>query len=67
LKNRLGNHPIGSKEHFEEKNIFDSLPKKFGSVYAQSPRKCPNIEILAKIEGNEAKFFSKIDQGHIRF
>jgi hypothetical protein len=25
-----------------------------------------NIEILAKIEGNEAKFFLKIYEGHIR-
>ncbi len=42
------------------------LKKKFGSAYAQSPRKCSNIEILAKIEGKEAKFFSKIYKGHIR-
>jgi hypothetical protein len=27
------------------------LGNKFGSAYAQSPQKCPNIEILAKIEG----------------
>ena len=40
--------------------------KKFGSVYAQSPRKCSNIEILAKIEGKEAKKISKIYKGHIR-
>ncbi len=26
--------------------------KKFGSAYAQSPHKCSNFEILAKIEGN---------------
>ena len=26
-------------------------------LLAQSPRKCSNIEILAKIEGKEAKFF----------
>jgi hypothetical protein len=43
-----------------EKNI-DSSPKKFGSAKAQSPRKCSNIEILAKIEGKEANCFSKID------
>ena len=30
---------------------------RFGSAYAQSPRKCSNIEILGKIEGKEAKFF----------
>jgi hypothetical protein len=40
--------------------------KKFGSAYAQSSRKCSNIEILGKIEGKEAKFFSKIYERHIR-
>ena len=35
-------------------------------LIAQSPRKCSNIVILAKIEGKEAKFFSKIYEGHIR-
>jgi hypothetical protein len=48
------------------KKFFAYLSKKFGSAYAQSPRKCSNIEILAKIEGKEAKFFSKIYEGHIR-
>ncbi len=32
--------------------FFGYLSKKFGSAYAQSPRKCSNFEILAKIEGN---------------
>jgi hypothetical protein len=50
-----------------DKNFFDSSPKKFGSAYALPPRKCLNIKILAKIEGKESNFFSKIDQGHIRF
>ncbi len=45
---------------------MDISQKKIGSTYAQSPRKCSNIEILAKIEGKEAKFFSKIYKGHIR-
>jgi hypothetical protein len=40
-----------------KKKLFDISQKKFGSAYAQSPRKCSNIEILAKIEGKEAKFF----------
>jgi hypothetical protein len=36
-----------------KKKIFlDISPKKFGSAYAQSLRKCSNFEILAKIEGN---------------
>jgi hypothetical protein len=43
-----------------KKNIFGYFSKKFGSAYAQSLRKCSDIEILAKIEGKEAKFFSKI-------
>jgi hypothetical protein len=38
-------------------NFLDISQRKFGSAYAQSPRKCSNIEILAKIEGKEAKFF----------
>ncbi len=50
----------------EEKNIWISQQKKFGSAYNQSPRKCSNIEILAKIEGKETKFFSEIYEGHIR-
>jgi hypothetical protein len=42
------------------KKIFlDSSSKKFGSAYAQSPRKCSNIEILAKIEEKKAKNFRK--------
>ncbi len=49
-----------------KKKIFGYLTKKFGSAYAQSPRKCSDIEILAKIEGKEAKFFSKMYEGHIR-
>ena len=32
-----------------EKKNFGYLSKKFSSAYAQSPRKCSNIEILAKI------------------
>ena len=52
--------------NFLKKNILDISPKKFDSAYAQSPRKCSNFEILAKIEGKEAKFFSKICKGHIR-
>jgi len=43
-----------------KKKFLDISQKKFGSAYAQSPRKCSNIEILAKIEGKEAKKISKI-------
>jgi hypothetical protein len=50
----------------KQKNFLDISQKKFGSAYAQSPRKCSNIEILAKIKGKEAKFFPKIYEGHIR-
>ncbi len=49
----------------KKKNFWISK-KKFGFAYAQSPRKCSNIEILAKIEGKEAIFFWKIYDGHIR-
>jgi hypothetical protein len=48
------------------KNFLGYLSRKCCSAYAQSPRKCLNIEILAKIEGKEANFFSKIYEGHIR-
>ncbi len=47
----------------KKKNFWISLKKKFGSAYAHSPRKCSNIEILGKIEGKEANFFSKIYEG----
>jgi hypothetical protein len=40
-----------------KKKFFGYLSKKFGSAYAQSARKCSNIEFLAKIEGKEANFF----------
>ena len=59
LSNRTKVKILGEK-------IFGYLSKKFGSAYAQSPRKCSNIEILAKIEGKEAKYFTKIYEGHIR-
>ncbi len=49
-----------------EKNFLDINKKKFGSAYAHSRRKWSNIEILAKIERKEAKFFSTIYEGHIR-
>jgi hypothetical protein len=48
------------------KNFLDISQKKFGSAYAQSPRKCSKIEILGKIEGKEEKFFSKIYEVHIK-
>ncbi len=43
-----------------KKNFLDISQKKFGFAYAQSPLKCSNIEILAKIERKEANFFLKI-------
>ncbi len=49
-----------------KKNFWDISPKKFGSAFAQSPRRCSNFVIPVKIEGKEAKFFSKIHHGHIR-
>ncbi len=35
-----------------KKKFLDISQKKFGFAYAQSPHKCSNFEILAKIEGN---------------
>ncbi len=49
-----------------EKNVLCISQKKFVSAYAQSPRKCSNIKILAKIEGKKAKVFLKIYEGHVR-
>ncbi len=40
-----------NKVNFLQKIFLDISPKKFGSAYAQSPRKCSNFKILAKIEG----------------
>jgi hypothetical protein len=37
----------------KSKKFFLDISKKFCSAYAQSPRKCSNIEILAKIEGKK--------------
>jgi hypothetical protein len=71
IKNLIFKKPLrnpSNRTHVNilEKKILDISPKTFGSAYAQSPRKCSNFEVLAKIEGKEAKFFSKIYQGHIR-
>ncbi len=49
LKNSPGTHLIWPKWRIRE--------KKFGSAYAQSPQKCSNIKVLAKIERKEANFF----------
>jgi hypothetical protein len=38
-----------TKVEILKKKFLDSSAKKLGSAYAQSPRKCSNIEILAKI------------------
>jgi hypothetical protein len=53
---RNPSNTVGPKWTFCKKNFFWYLSKKFGSAYAQSPRKCSNFEILAKIEGKEANF-----------
>jgi hypothetical protein len=55
-----------TKVNFLEKNFLDISAKKFGFAYSQSPRNFSNFEILAKIEGKDATFFSKIYQEHIR-
>jgi hypothetical protein len=50
-----------------KKIILDTSQQKIGSAYAQSPRKCLNIQILAKIEGKESKFLSKITKDILGF
>jgi hypothetical protein len=47
----------------KKKICWTSLKKKFGFAYAQSLRKCSNIEILEKIEGNERNVFRKFTKG----
>jgi hypothetical protein len=42
-----------------KKFFLEYLSKKFGSPYAQSPQKCSNFKIQAKIKGKEANFFSR--------
>jgi hypothetical protein len=45
------------------KKILDISQKKFGSAYAQSPRKCSNIETLAKSKEKKRIFFRKFMKG----
>jgi hypothetical protein len=49
-----------------KKKIFGYLSKKIWFRVCSVTAECSNIEILAKIEGKEAKFSSKIYEGHIR-
>jgi hypothetical protein len=42
-----------------KKKFLDISPKKFGSAYAQSPRKCPEPRNSGKNRGKEAKFCLK--------
>ena len=46
-----------------KKKFWDISQNKFGSAYAQSPRKCSNIEILAKSKGKKRIFFRKFTKG----
>jgi hypothetical protein len=43
--------------------FFDIFQKKFGSPYAQSPRKCSNFEILVKSKETKRNFFRKFTKG----
>jgi hypothetical protein len=53
-----------TKVNLLKKNFFGYLfKKKIGFAYAHSPRKCSDFEILAKIDGREAKFFRKFTKG----
>ena len=71
IKNQIFQKPFrnpSNRTHVNilKKNFLDISPKTFGSAYAQSLQKCSNFEVLAKIEGKEAKFCTKIYQGHMR-
>ncbi len=57
IKKQNFEKPSGNKVKINKKKVWGYLSKKFGSAYAQSLRKCSNIEILAKIEEKEANFF----------
>jgi hypothetical protein len=46
----------------KQKKFLDISKKKFGSAYAQSPRKCSNIKILAWKEKKQ-NFFRKFMKG----
>ncbi len=50
----------------KKKNFWISLKKNLVPCKLSHRGNGSNIEILAKIEGKEAKFFSKIYEGHIR-
>jgi hypothetical protein len=56
LSRKLSNR---TKVKILKKKYWISLKKNLvpSMLTAQSPRKCSNIEILAKIKGKEAKFF----------
>jgi hypothetical protein len=54
IKNQNLEKPSGNRSNrtivkIKKKKNFGYLSKKFASAYAQSPRKCSNFEILAKI------------------
>jgi hypothetical protein len=64
IKNRIFDKLVRTQVNIlKEKKFLDISKKKFGSAYAQSPRKCSNFEILAKIQGKGAKFFRKFTKG----
>ncbi len=52
-----------TKVKIYRKKFLDISQKKFGSAYAQSPRKCSNIEILAKSKEKKRNFFRKFTKG----
>jgi hypothetical protein len=60
IKNPKFEKPFRNTSNRTQVNIkifLDISPKKFGSAFAQSPRKCSNFKILAKIEGKRSNFF----------
>ncbi len=54
-----------SKVIFLKKNFFSDIsPKKFGSAYAQSPRKCANFEIWQKSKEKKKKCFDNLPRAY---
>ncbi len=47
-----------------KKKILDISQKKFGSAYAQPPRKCSNFKILAKSKETKRNYFENLPRAY---
>ncbi len=66
LKNRLGTYLIGQKWRFWKKKFFGYLSKKIWFRVCSVTAEMFGHRNSGEIEGKEAKFLSKIYEGHIR-